>query len=88
MTDEELEAILGDDNDDEPYKHWRLRAKISTTTRRTRNGADVSNNKPAVNPKLGLDYDFTSDKALTCCFTKCKAAGIHGRGRGISFYMF
>ena len=65
LTDEELEAVLGDTNDDEPYKHWTARAKISATTRRTRNGVDVSNDKPAVNPKVGLDYDFNDQIGLS-----------------------
>ncbi|MFY8000153.1 MAG: hypothetical protein ACOVSW_16280 [Candidatus Kapaibacteriota bacterium] len=81
MTDEELEAILGDDNDDESYKHWTLRAKISTTTRRTRNGVDVSNDKPAVNPKLGLDYDFTDQVSVSA------GAGIYTIiGEGVQGY--
>jgi hypothetical protein len=65
FTDEELAEILADEEANESYKHWTLRAKVSATNRRTRLGVDVSNDKPSINPKLGVDYDVSDEFGLS-----------------------
>lgn len=54
-----------DTNEEEEEPYWSARAKISASTRRTRQGADVSNDKPSVSTSFGLSYDLSSTIGLS-----------------------
>lgn len=84
FTDEELESILADEERaEEAYQHWTIRTKISATNRRTRLGVDVSNDKPSINPKLGVEYDINDEFGIGAM------AGIYSiLGEGIQGYWF